>query len=318
MSSLNLVTGGAGFIGSNLVKKLLDLEEKVICLDDLSSGNFENIVALNKNKNFTFQKCNVLEDININENIDRIWHFACPASPYYFLKDPINTSKIAFIGTYKMLELAQKNNAKILIASSSEIYGMSEVCPQVETYNGNINVISNRSCYAEGKRLAETIAYDYYRKNKLDVKVARIFNTYGPNLQIKDKRVISNFIVNALRDHPLVINGKGFQTRSFCYITDLIEGLIKLMDSNFNGPFNLGNVEEIKIIDLAKIIIKKTKSKSILDFSDLSEYETLRRVPSIDQARNFLNWKPSIDINQGLDLTIEFFKKAIKNKHYEK
>ncbi len=312
MNINNLVTGGAGFIGTNLIEKLLALEENVICIDDLSTGSLCNIKKWDKNKNFSFYNHNILDEFNIEKKIDRIWHLACPASPYYFLKNPIQTARIAFQGTCNMLELAKKFESTILITSTSEIYGESEIVPQAESNNGDVNVRGNRACYAEGKRLAETISYDYQREYNLNIKVARVFNTYGPGLQIYDNRVISNFIVNSLLNEPLRIFGEGNQTRSFCFVNDLVDGLILFMNSNFNGPFNFGNNQEISIIDLANLVLKKTGSKSLLYYCNLPEHETIRRIPSIKLARNNLNWKPIIDIDKGLDLTIDFFKKEIK------
>ena len=312
MNINNLVTGGAGFIGTNLIEKLLKLGETVVCVDDLSTGSFENIKKWEKNKNFIFHNHNILNSLNIENKIDRIWHLACPASPYYFLKDPIETSRIAFLGTYNMLELARKSNSSILITSTSEIYGESVIVPQDETNYGDLNVKGTRACYGEAKRLAETISYEYQRKYNLNIKVARVFNTYGPGLQINDNRVISNFIVNSLQNKPLKIFGKGIQTRSFCFVSDLIDGLFLFMNSNFNGPFNFGNNQEISIIDLAKLVLKKTNSTSVLQYCDLPKNEALRRIPAIKLAKNNLKWIPIIGIDKGLDLTIDFFKEEIK------
>lgn len=312
MNINNLVTGGAGFIGSNLIEKLLNFGEKVICVDDLSTGSIKNIRKWEDNKNFIFYNHNILNSLNIENKIDRIWHLACPASPYYFLKDPINTSRIAFHGTYNMLELAKKCESSILITSTSEIYGESQIVPQEESNYGDLNVKGNRACYAEAKRLAETISYEYQRKYNLNIKVARVFNTYGPGLRVNDKRVISNFIVNSLQNKPLQIFGKGLQTRSFCFVDDLVDGLILFMNSDFNGPCNLGNNEEISILDLAKLVLKKTSSSSVLEYCALPNNEAFRRIPSLKLAKKNLNWIPILDIDKGLDLTIDFFKKEIK------
>ncbi len=307
----NLVTGGAGFIGSNLIYKLLELKENVTCIDDLSTGVSENIDRWKGNKQFTFYNHDVTKKLNIDERIDRIWHLACPASPYYYLKDPVRTACISFIGTYNFLELARSKNAQFLLASTSEIYGNQNIYPQMENNNGSVDILNSRACYSEGKRLAETVTYEYSRKYNLDIKVARIFNTYGPNLRIDDMRVISNFIVNSLLNKPLIIYGNGNQTRSFCYISDLINGLLIYMNSKYKGPINIGKDKEISIKELALLVKTKTNSSSQLKYMPLPENEPFRRIPSIKLARNKLNWHPSVDLNEGLDLTIDYFRTKI-------
>ena len=306
----NLVTGGAGFIGSHLIEKLLKNEETVICLDNLHTGrknNFEEWIGL---PNYEFIKHDVINPIDIK--VDRIWHLACPASPIHYQEDPIKTARINFLGTYNSLELALKNKAQILFTSTSEVYGDPEKHPQIESYRGNVNPIGIRSCYDEGKRIAETLCFDYKRSHNVDIKIARIFNTYGPRMLQNDGRVVSNFIVQALKKKPLTIYGNGMQTRSFCYVDDLIEGLIKLMNSSISGPVNLGNPHEFKIIDLAKIIIEKANLKQDFVFKDLPMDDPMQRKPVITIAKEKLNWEPLIDLESGLTRTIKYFVKELK------
>ena len=305
-----LVTGGAGFIGSHLCKSLLDLGHKVICLDNLFTGSIKNIQNLKKNPNFEFVNHDIV-DPYFRENIDEIYNLACPASPIHYQHNPIKTVKTCTIGVINILGLAKVNNAKILQASTSEVYGDPLQHPQNEKYNGNVNPIGYRSCYDEGKRCSETLFMDYFREHKLKIKIVRIFNTYGPNMTINDGRVISNFINQALQEKNITINGDGKQTRSFQYIDDLIRGMILMMNSNdsFIGPVNIGNPMEISIKDLAFKVLKLTKSKSKLIFQNLPEDDPKRRMPDILLAIDNLNWAPKIDLDLGLNKTIKYFKK---------
>ena len=306
-----LVTGGAGFIGSHLCKALLELRHNVICLDNLFTGSINNISDLIDNANFEFVKHDIIEPY-FRENIDEIYNLACPASPIHYQFNPIKTIKTCTIGVINMLGLARKNNAKILQASTSEIYGDPEIHPQNENYNGNVNVIGPRSCYDEGKRCSETLFMDYYREHKLKIKIIRIFNTYGPNMANDDGRVISNFILQAINGNEITINGDGNQTRSFQYIDDLIKGMIKMMDvsDNFIGPVNIGNPEEISMNKLASKILSLTNSKSKIIYKDLPKDDPRRRNPDITLAKNELNWSPIHDLDGGLVKTIEYFKKS--------
>ena len=305
-----LVTGGAGFIGSHLCKALLDLGNYVICLDNLFTGVKDNISDLIDNPNFEFINHDITEPY-FRDNIDEVFNLACPASPIHYQYNPIKTIKTCTIGVINMLGLAKKNNAKILQASTSEVYGDPEIHPQKEDYNGNVNPIGMRSCYDEGKRCAETLFLDYHREHKLNIKIVRIFNTYGPNMAVNDGRVISNFINQALNQNELTIYGKGNQTRSFQYIDDLIDGLIKMMDSEdkFVGPVNIGNSDEISMNELASKVIKLTQSKSRIIFKDLPIDDPKRRKPDISLALKNLNWSPKYNLEEGLLNTIKYFKK---------
>ena len=305
-----LVTGGAGFIGSHLCKALLNLGNKVICIDNLFTGSKDNIHDLMDHPNFEFVNYDIIKPY-YRDNIDEIYNLACPASPIHYQYNPIKTIKTCTVGVINILGLAKKNNAKILQASTSEVYGDPEVHPQPEVYNGNVNSIGLRSCYDEGKRCSETLFMDYYRIHKLRIKIIRIFNTYGPNMAINDGRVVSNFIFQAIRGKNITINGDGNQTRSFQFIDDLINGMIKMMDSkeSFIGPVNIGNPNEISIKTLANKILKLTKSKSKLVFQDLPQDDPKRRMPDITLAIKKLKWQPTIDLNLGLKKTINYFKK---------
>jgi len=311
-----LVTGGAGFIGNHLCEYLLQKGHKIICLDDLSTGNKKNIAHLLKNKNFEFVK----HDITIPYfcRVDEIYNLACPASPVYYQHDAIKTLKTNILGAINMLELARKSGARIFQASTSEVYGDPLVHPQREDYWGNVNPIGLRSCYDEGKRCAETFFMDYYRRFRIPIKIVRIFNTYGPKMALDDGRVISNFIVQALKNNPITIYGDGFQTRSFQYIDDLVLGMVKMMDSDikFTGPVNLGNPQEFTIKELAKIIIKITKSKSRVLYKPLPTDDPKRRKPDISLAKKNLFWYPKICLKEGLKKTIDYFERelGIKNR----
>ncbi len=304
-----LITGGAGFIGSHLCKKLLDKGNFVICLDNFFTGKPENIKCLLDNSNFQLVEHDIIEPVDIKA--DEIYNLACPASPPHYQYNPIKTMKTSVLGIINMLELAQKNNAKILQASTSEVYGDPEVHPQTENYWGNVNPIGIRSCYDEGKRCAETLMTDYHRQKNIDTKIVRIFNTYGPNMSPDDGRVVSNFILQALKGEDITIYGDGKQTRSFCYVSDLVEGLIKMMESDIRGPVNLGNPSERTILDFAKLIVEFTNSKSQIVYKPLPSDDPAKRQPDITVAKEKLNWIPKIDIYEGLKYTVEYFKKLL-------
>jgi UDP-glucuronate decarboxylase len=306
-----LVTGGAGFLGSHLCKKLLESNNEVIALDNLFTGYKKNIDELFAYKNFDFIEHDITSPINLK--IDAIFNLACPASPEKYQIDPVQTMKTSVIGSINMLELALQNNARILQSSTSEIYGDPKISPQEESYWGNVNPIGIRSCYDEGKRAAETIFNDYHSQHKADIRIARIFNTYGPNMSASDGRVVSNFIVQALQNKDLTVYGTGKQTRSFCYVDDLIDGLIALFHvEKIHTPVNLGNPDPINMFDLAKEIIKITESNSNLIYKDLPDDDPVDRLPDITKANQLLNWEPKIDRRSGLISTIKYFKKTIQ------
>ena len=301
-----LVTGGAGFIGSHLCRRLLNENHKVICLDNLYTGTLKNIEELEKNNNFEFVNHDITKPYYRN-NLDEIYNLACPASPIHYQFNPIKTVKTCTIGVINMLGLAKKNNAKILQASTSEVYGDPEIHPQKEDYNGNVNTLGYRSCYDEGKRCAETLFMDYKREHNLSIRIVRIFNTYGPNMTKNDGRVVSNFILQALNNENITIYGNGSQTRSFQFIDDLIEGLLKMMNSDSVGPINLGNPIELSMKDLATMLIRLTNSSSNIIYKDLPEDDPKRRRPDINLAKSILDWSPIIDLETGLKKTINYF-----------
>ena len=303
-----IVTGGAGFIGSHLCEKLLEKNYKVLCIDNLLTGNINNLDSVINNKNFTFIEHDIIYPINLKCNF--IFNLACPASPVHYQNDPVKTIRTNVNGSINMLELAKTNNAKIIQASTSEIYGDPLIHPQRENYNGNVNIIGPRSCYDEGKRCAETLFFDYKRQFNLNVKIFRIFNTYGPRLNFDDGRVISNFITQALKNKKIKINGNGLQTRSFCYIDDLIDAFYLFMNSNNNitGPFNVGNPNEISINELAKKIINLTKSSSKITYYKMPQDDPIKRKPDISLIKKKLNWAPKISLDKGLKKTINYFK----------
>ena len=305
-----LVTGGAGFIGSHLCKYLIDLGQKVICLDNLFTGSLSNIQEIYNHPNFEFVNHDITEPY-FRENIDEIYNLACPASPIHYQYNPIKTVKTCTIGVINMLGLAKKNNAKILQASTSEVYGDPNIHPQNEIYNGNVNPIGPRSCYDEGKRCSETLFMDYNREHKLKIKIIRIFNTFGPNMATNDGRVVSNFILQAISGNDLTIYGDGTQTRSFQYIDDLIEAMIKMMntDNDFLGPINIGNPNEITMNKLASIILSLTNSKSKISYKELPHDDPKRRRPDIKLAKINLGWEPNYSLEDGLYKTINYFKK---------
>ena len=301
----NLITGGAGFLGSNLAKRLLNDGEDVICLDNCCTGNKNNLEEFLISNKFKFLNQDVIDPIDLE--VDKIWHLACPASPKSYQKDPVSTLRTSFLGSLNMLELAKKNGSRILLASTSEIYGDPKVHPQPESYFGNVNTTGLRSCYDEGKRVAETLFSDYERTNNIDKRIIRIFNTYGPNMQRNDGRVISNFIVQALENKDITIYGDGKQTRSFCYVDDLIDGMMLAMNSNYKMPINIGNPMEFSIIELAKLVQNKIKSKTKIIFQDLPEDDPIQRCPDISLAKKELGWQAKIDLDIGLDKTIKYF-----------
>lgn len=306
-----LITGGTGFIGSNLCHYLLKNMDKVniFCMDNNYSGSLLNIKNLINLPNFTFINHNIINTINFNfEKLDFIYHLACPASPISYQKKPLFTIKTCVYGTINILEIAKKYKSRILFSSTSEIYGDPNISPQVEEYWGNVNPIGIRSCYDEGKRLAETIMFEYNRKHKVDIRIIRIFNTYGPLMDKNDGRVVSNFINQALEEKDITIYGDGMQTRSFCYIDDLIIGIIKMMNNDYIGPINLGNPNEITIKKLANIILNKINTKSKIVFKELPNDDPKKRNPDITKAKNNLGWEPTINLNNGLNKTIEYFK----------
>ncbi len=306
-----LVTGGAGFIGSHLCEKLVQDGNDVICLDNFFTGNKDNIRHLIGDNKFELVRHDIIKEYYAE--VDQIYNLACPASPVHYQYNPIKTVKTSVMGVINMLGLAKRCKAKILQASTSEVYGDPKIHPQIEAYWGNVNPIGIRSCYDEGKRCAETLMMDYYRQNNVDIRIARIFNTYGPRMAVNDGRVVSNFIIQALKNEPLTVYGDGSQTRSFCYISDLIEALIKFMnnDKNFIGPLNLGNPEEHSILQFAKIIIKLTNSNSEIIFKELPSDDPVQREPDISAAKKIIDWAPSVELEYGLKKTIEYFKSIL-------
>jgi len=300
-----LITGGAGFLGSHLCTHLVNSGHEVICVDNFYTGNKKNIEHLLGNAQFELIRHDIWLPLYVE--VDQIYNLACPASPIHYQNDPVATTKTSVLGAINMLGLAKRCKARILQASTSEVYGDPLVHPQIESYWGNVNPIGIRACYDEGKRCAETLFFDYYRQHNISIRVARIFNTYGPNMHPNDGRVISNFIVQALRDEPITIYGGGSQTRSFCYVDDLITGLIKMMDQDDEvGPINLGNPSEFSILQLAKLVIQLTNSKSKIVYLPLPQDDPMQRQPDISKAKSFLNWEPLIPIEDGLKKTIEY------------
>ena len=306
-----LVTGGAGFLGSHLCDLLIKKGHDVLCVDNFYTGSKDNVSHLISNPKFELLRHDVTFPLYIE--VDQIYNLACPASPIHYQHDPVQTTKTSVHGAINMLGLAKRTGARILQASTSELYGDPEVHPQVESYWGKVNPIGVRSCYDEGKRCAETLFFDYFRQHQLEIKVLRIFNTYGPRMHPNDGRVVSNFIVQALKNEPISIYGDGLQTRSFCYVDDLIEGMIKMMESDkaITGPINLGNPHEFTMIELAELVIRLTKSQSKITFKPLPEDDPKQRQPDISSAKNLLNWTPNIELENGIKLTIEYFKKRI-------
>ena len=313
MTKKVLVTGGAGFIGSYLCEKLLDRQNMVICCDNFYTGNKKNLEKILDNKNFKLVNHDVIHPISFE--IDEIYNFACPASPIHYQNDPVQTIKTCVNGAINMLDLAKKNNSKIIQASTSEIYGDPEVHPQRESYRGAVSIDGPRACYDEGKRCAETIFWDYRRQHNVDVKVIRIFNTYGPRMQKNDGRVVSNFVVQALTNKDLTVYGDGSQTRSFCFVNDLVEGIFLMMNKEkFPGPVNLGNPIEISMNDLANEIIQLVGSRSKIVYKDLPTDDPKQRCPDISIAQEKLGWQPKFDRIEGLKKTINYFESILKKE----
>lgn len=307
-----LVTGGAGFIGSHLCSRLLNEGNHVICLDNFFTGAKANVVNLLNNSNFELIEHDITEEFF--KDVDQIYNLACPASPPHYQYDAVKTTKTSVLGVINMLELAKRCNATILQASTSEVYGDPKVHPQREDYWGNVNPIGIRSCYDEGKRCAETLMMDYHRQHNVDIRIVRIFNTYGPNMDMNDGRVVSNFIVQALKGEDITVYGAGTQTRSFCYVDDLVDGLIKMMNNEqrFIGPVNLGNDSERTILDFAKTIIATTGSNSKIIYKELPSDDPMKRQPDLTVAKRELNWQPKTDIKEGLEKTIKYFEGKLK------
>ncbi|TRU86969.1 MAG: SDR family oxidoreductase [Microcystis novacekii Mn_MB_F_20050700_S1] len=304
-----LVTGGAGFIGSHLIDRLMEQGHEVICVDNFYTGARRNIVKWLGNPYFELIRHDITEPIRLE--VDQIYHLACPASPIHYQYNPVKTIKTNVLGTMYMLGLAKRVKARFLLASTSEVYGDPDVHPQTEEYRGNVNCIGPRSCYDEGKRVAETLAFEYYREHKVDIRVARIFNTYGPRMLENDGRVVSNFVVQALRGEPLTVYGQGSQTRSFCYVSDLVEGLMRLMNGDFIGPVNLGNPDEYTILELAQVIQGMINPEAELVYKPLPEDDPKQRQPDITRAKTYLDWSPTIPLSQGLKMTIEDFRSRL-------
>ena len=306
-----LITGGAGFIGSNLCRRLLNDQHSVICLDDLSTGKRDNIEALEKEDNFVFVNHDLTKPF-FPDRVDAIFNLACPASPVHYQYNPIRTLKMGTLAMYNVLGMAAKLNVPILQASTSEVYGDPLEHPQSESYWGHVNPVGPRACYDEGKRVAEALCIEYQKNRGVDTKIARIFNTYGPYMDKGDGRVVSNFIIQALQDKSITVYGEGTQTRSFCYVDDLVEGLIKLMSSDYNKPVNLGNPHEISMIELADIILEQTSSGSSITFKDLPIDDPAKRCPDITLAKEILGWSPAVSLDLGLRDTIHWFEKVLK------
>ena len=304
-----LVTGGAGFIGSHLIDRLMEQGHEVLCLDNFYTGSKQNILKWLDNPKFELVRHDITEPIRLE--VDQVYHLACPASPVHYQFNPVKTIKTNVMGTLNMLGLAKRVKARFLLASTSEVYGDPDVHPQSEEYRGNVNCIGPRSCYDEGKRVAETLAFEYYREHKVDIRVARIFNTYGPRMQEQDGRVVSNFIVQSIKGTPLTIYGDGSQTRSFCYVSDLVEGLMRLMNGDFVGPVNLGNPGEYTILELAQMIQGMINPDTELIYKPLPEDDPKQRQPNITRAQTYLNWEPTIPLKEGLEMTIKDFKSRV-------
>jgi UDP-glucuronate decarboxylase len=306
-----LITGGAGFLGSHLCDKLIEQGNEVLCLDNFFTGSKDNIIHLFANPRFELIRHDIINPIFLE--MDQIYNLACPASPVHYQYNPIKTIKTNVMGTINALGMAKRLNAKILQASTSEVYGDPDVHPQKEDYWGRVNPIGPRSCYDEGKRAAECLMMDYHRQNNVKVKIARIFNTYGPRMALNDGRVVSNFVVQALKGEDITVYGDGSQTRSFCYVDDMVDGLIRMMESDdsFLGPVNLGNPHEFRIMDLAKIVISMTGNRSKIVHRPLPQDDPMQRNPDISLARKILGWQPHVNLEKGLERTIEYFRKVI-------
>lgn len=304
-----LVTGGAGFIGSHLIDRLMESGEEVVCLDNFYTGRKVNVLKWLDHPYFELIRHDITEPLRLE--VDQIYHLACPASPVHYQYNPVKTIKTNVLGTLHMLGLAKRVKARFLLASTSEVYGDPEVHPQPEDYRGNVNTIGIRSCYDEGKRVAETLAFDYHRQNDVDIRVARIFNTYGPRMLENDGRVVSNFVVQALKGQPLTVYGDGSQTRSFCYVSDLVEGLMRLMNNKHIGPVNLGNPDEYTILELAQSIQGMVNPDAEVQYKPLPQDDPRRRQPDITRAKEFLDWTPTVPLAKGLEYTISDFRNRI-------
>jgi UDP-glucuronate decarboxylase len=312
MSKRVLVTGGAGFIGSHLCERLLTAGDQVLCVDNFYSSTRENVAHLLPHPNFELLRHDITFPLFVE--VDQIYHLACPASPIHYQRDPVQTTKTAVHGSINMLGLAKRTQARVLLTSTSEVYGDPQVHPQTEDYWGNVNPIGPRACYDEGKRAAETLFFDYWRQHNLEIKVVRLFNTYGPRMHPQDGRVVSNFIMSALTGNPITLYGDGSQTRSFCYVDDLIDGLIAMMESDISitGPINLGNPGEFTVKELAEIIMEKILTTSPVEIRPLPQDDPVRRQPDITRAKQQLGWEPTIPLEQGLDRTIAYFREIAK------
>jgi UDP-glucuronate decarboxylase len=304
-----LVTGGAGFIGSHLIDRLMDQGHEVICLDNFYTGDRRNFLRWLSHPYFELIRHDITEPIRLE--VEQIYHLACPASPVHYQYNPVKTIKTNVLGTLNMLGLAKRVKARFLLASTSEVYGDPEIHPQTEDYRGNVNPIGIRSCYDEGKRVAETLAFDYHRQNEVEIRVARIFNTYGPRMLENDGRVVSNLVVQALRGRPLTVYGDGSQTRSFCYVSDLVEGLMRLMNGDFIGPVNLGNPDEYTILELAQAVQQMVNPDVAVKFEPLPQDDPRRRKPDITRAKTHLGWQPTIPLQEGLRMTVADFRSRI-------
>ncbi|GDX74067.1 dTDP-glucose 4,6-dehydratase [Cyanobium sp.] len=309
MTIRNLVTGGAGFLGSHLIDRLMEAGEEVICVDNYFTGRKDNVRHWIGHPRFELIRHDVTDPLRLE--VDRIWHLACPASPVHYQFNPIKTAKTSFLGTYNMLGLARRVGARLLLASTSEVYGDPEVHPQPESYRGCVNTIGIRSCYDEGKRIAETLCFDYQRRHGTEIRVMRIFNTYGPRMLPDDGRVVSNFIVQALQGKPLTLYGEGSQTRSFCYVDDLIAGMMALMNGNHPGPINIGNPGEFTIRQLAELVRDRIDPSLPLTTQPLPQDDPLQRQPVIDLARHELGWEPKVSLEEGLEPTIAYFRERL-------
>ena len=313
MAHKSLISGGAGFLGSHLCDELLKKGHDVLCVDNFFTGNKDNVSHLISSSKFELMRHDVTFPLYVE--VDQIYNLACPASPIHYQFDPVQTTKTSVHGAINMLGLAKRTGARILQASTSEVYGDPEVHPQTEDYWGRVNPIGIRSCYDEGKRCAETLFFDYFRQHHLEIKVMRIFNTYGPRMHLNDGRVVSNFIVQALQNKPITIYGDGSQTRSFCYVSDLIEGMVKFMDSDktITGPMNIGNPNEFTMLKLAELVLRLTSSQSKIIFKPLPEDDPKQRQPNISLAKNKLGWEPKVKLEDGLKETIKYFKEVLKS-----
>ncbi|NET03756.1 MAG: SDR family oxidoreductase [Symploca sp. SIO2B6] len=311
-----LVTGGAGFIGSHLIDRLMASGQEVICLDNFYTGRKHNLLKWLDNPYFEVIRHDITEPIRLE--VDQIYHLACPASPIHYQYNPVKTIKTNVMGTLNMLGLAKRVKARLLLASTSEVYGDPEVHPQSEDYRGNVNPIGPRSCYDEGKRVAETLAFDYHWQNNVEIRVARIFNTYGPRMLENDGRVVSNFVVQSLKGQPLTVYGNGSQTRSFCYVSDLVEGLMRLMNCDHTGPINLGNPDEYTILELAQTIQNMVNPDAEIDFKPLPQDDPKRRQPDITRAKTLLDWQPTVPLKEGLKLTVEDFRQRLASPEVKK